>query len=146
LAATTTSKALLKAGTALLRFEHLVEIGQAEIGDGVSVRRIIEDFHADPGRTYTRWAVYTALACTTPRPGRPALSPMLRFDVAREIKVTGVQMRARVSRRSTIDALQWLIERGYLIEHGRGHNQMRRLTLAWARMAEFPACTPSAAA
>lgn len=80
------------------------------------------DFFDDPERTVSRICVYMALQ-----------PPFLSHAEPRETKVDAVQVRARVSTRSTTDAIAWMIRCGYLVEHSRNPRGVPALTLAWAR-------------
>lgn len=75
----------------------------------------------DIGRGFATWRVYMYL--------RP---PRLDFCTPVEVKVWSVALELRMSERKVRSALAWLIERGYLREHGRGSRRVRSLTLAWA--------------
>ena len=93
-------------------------------------------FFDDPERNYARWAVYMALQ-----------PPVLDFVTPREKKLEVVRHRARIGRRATIEALQWLTRRGYLLDHGHAPNSPRRYTIVYAlEHAHSQPCTPSRAA
>ena len=77
----------------------------------------------DPERTPSRVCVYMALV-------HPFLS--LNPKEPREVKITVLQHRARISTRSVVDALAWLERKGYVIVHGRDRRGTPSLTLAWA--------------
>ena len=71
-------------------------------------------------RGYARWRVYMFL--------KP---PRLSFAEAREEKVETIRFALRMSPNAVVDALDWLTEKGYLVEHGRTGRGIRRLSLAW---------------
>lgn len=71
-------------------------------------------------RGFTRWRVYRFL--------KP---PRLSFVESREEKVATIQHALRMSPNAVVDALDWLTERGYLIEQGRSERGVRRLVLAY---------------
>lgn len=76
-------------------------------------------FHADPGRTYTRWVVYTALV------------DALDFATPREMKLDAIVAMCKVSRTAAAKAREFLITHGYLIEHTRDRRGLPTLTLAY---------------
>lgn len=51
----------------------------------------------------------------------------------RVVKIIPLSEKLRIRPASIITALNWLVERGYLIEHDRGWRGVRRFTLAWSR-------------
>lgn len=81
----------------------------------------LSEFAEDPGRTYSRWCVYMALQ-----------PPFLTFTAPRDVKIPVLRTRARISMGATSRALQWLIERGYVIVHSRDRRGMASLILAFA--------------
>lgn len=76
-------------------------------------------FHRDPGRTYTRWVVYTALV------------DALDFSAPREMKLDAIVAMCKVSRTAAAEAREFLITHGYLIEHTRDRRGLPTLTLAY---------------
>jgi hypothetical protein len=76
-------------------------------------------FHRDPGRTYTRWVVYTALV------------DALDFSEPREMKLDAIVAMCKVSRTAAAEAREFLITHGYLIEHTRDRRGLPTLTLAY---------------
>lgn len=90
-------------------------------------------FFADPERSTARICAYMALQ-----------PPFLSHAVPRDVKIEVVRRAARISTRAAVDAIAWLICRGYVVLHGRDARGTARLSLAWAiaESAErFPACT-----
>lgn len=79
-------------------------------------------FFADPERTPGRIAVYLAI--------QDGERPMLGFEVPRPIKVDAVAAAARVSYRTAIDAIHWMLARGYINDRGRDSRGVRQVTLA----------------
>lgn len=73
------------------------------------------------GLGFARWKVYMALQ-----------PPVLDFFAPTSIKTSWVEDQANVGHRQATDALAWLVERGYLVEHGRDARGTRSLTMAFA--------------
>lgn len=71
---------------------------------------------------YARWRVYMHLVN----------DGVLSLHRPTEVKVSGVCASLKMSRRKVTDALDWLTERGYLMEHTRQSRRVRVLTLEWA--------------
>lgn len=78
------------------------------------------------GRGFARWRVYMHLVH-----GSDTEPPVLNFVRPVEVKVTALADCLHMSPRKAQDALDWLAERGYIVEHGRGDRRVRSLTLAW---------------
>lgn len=76
---------------------------------------------ADPERSPQRTAVY--VACLA----------LLDHDEPREAKLDVVGRMAKVSRMTAFRSLGWLILRGYVVLHRRGHRGVAVLTLARTR-------------
>lgn len=55
------------------------------------------------------------------------------FMHAQDVKVWAVAKGLRTNNREVIAALNLLVRRGYLLEHGRGLNNVRQFTLASER-------------
>jgi hypothetical protein len=90
-------------------------------------------FFADPERTTARVCVYMALQ-----------PPFLSHAVPRDVKIEVIRRSARISTRAAVDAIAWLIARGYAVVHHRDARGTPSLSLAWAiepAAARFPACT-----
>lgn len=73
------------------------------------------------GRGFATWRVYMHL--------RP---PRLDFSDAREVKVWAIAAELQMSQRKVRAALDWLVDRGYLIAHSRGDRRVRSVRLAYA--------------
>lgn len=81
------------------------------------------------GRGFATWRVYMAL--------RP---PRLDFTQPTEVKVWAIAEELSMSPRKVRAGLDWLVDRGYLIAHGRGTRRVRSLRLAYAvQRADRPA-------
>lgn len=80
-----------------------------------------EEFANDPELTFARWRVFMSLQ-----------PPFLSHATAQAVKIDVVQFRAKVRRQSAIDALGWLIRRGYLVVHCRDSRNVPSVTLAYA--------------
>jgi hypothetical protein len=78
----------------------------------------LTDLFADPERTAARISVYGALQ-----------PPFLSYDEPRAVKLEALRVRAKIGRRQAAAALAWLIRRGYLELHHRGHRGMVVVTL-----------------
>lgn len=61
------------------------------------------------------------------------LIAVLDFTTPRDVKSWVLAEELLVKKSTVIGALTLLIERGFLIDHGRSMNNVRRLTLAWSR-------------
>jgi DNA-binding MarR family transcriptional regulator len=55
------------------------------------------------------------------------------FDVPRDVKAWSLAIRLGAKRRTVTRALRILEERGYMVVHGRGCNNVRRVTLTRTR-------------
>ena len=85
----------------------------------------LHEFELDAEVTHPRWKVY--VAC---RRG------LLNFTTPCPVKVWPLATRLRMRKQAVIDALAWLVARGYLVEHDRDHDHKTRLmTLAYERQA-----------
>ena len=73
------------------------------------------------GLGYARWRVYMALQ-----------PPTLDFVTPKDVKIAWLCAELRMSPRKAIDAVNWLTERGYLVERSRSAHGVRALTLAYA--------------
>lgn len=80
-----------------------------------------ECFGKDIQLGFARWKVYMHLVH----------GPVLNFVTPVEVKVAALEASLRMSPRKVIDALDWLADRGYIVEHGRHERRVRSLTLAW---------------
>lgn len=49
-----------------------------------------------------------------------------------DVKLTALASTIPLSRRKVREAVDWLTERGYVVEHGRDAHGVRSLSLAWA--------------
>lgn len=78
-------------------------------------------FFDDPGATPARIKVYMAVQ-----------PPALSFDAPQPLKVDAVRVTARVSHGATVEAVRWLIRRGYLTVHHTDRRGLRTVTLAYA--------------
>jgi hypothetical protein len=58
--------------------------------------------------------------------------PLLDFAVPRDIKAVWLARELGMGRRHVIKGLDWLIDHGYLIQHGRDPKGVRSLRLAYA--------------
>jgi DNA-binding IclR family transcriptional regulator len=72
------------------------------------------------GLGFARWKVYMALQ-----------PPTLNFRKPTEIKLVWLADHAHLSRQKAREALDWLVEKRYVIEEGRDNRGVRSLTLAW---------------
>lgn len=81
----------------------------------------LHSFNTDPGRTHQRWAVYIAIQ-----------PPVLSHSIPRALKLEEICRAARVRWATASEVRAWLIQHGYLIEHGRDARGMPLVTLAWA--------------
>lgn len=61
-------------------------------------------------------------------------NPRCQFEI-QDVKAWLIAEQRGMARDSVNKALDLLIERGYIIEHGRGQNNVRRLTVAIVRAA-----------
>lgn len=61
---------------------------------------------------------------------------VLSLKDPREVKVAALAETLHISRPSVIDALNQLVDRGYLVEHSRVSRGVRVLTLAWSLAAK----------
>lgn len=86
-----------------------------------------QQFGKEIRRGYSVWRVYMALQ-----------PPLLAFHVPKDVKAVWLAGELKMGRRHVIKALDWLVEHGYLIQHGRGLHGVRSLSLAYA-VAERPA-------
>lgn len=84
---------------------------------------------------YARWRVYMFLVH----------EPILNHTQAIEVKVIAVAHALHMSNRKAIDALDWLVKRGYLIQHARDGRRTRSLSIAWERRASPTQQPPRAA-
>lgn len=57
----------------------------------------------------------------------------LHFVEPRSVKIGLVAEHLQMGKSQAVHALRWLIDAGYLVEHGRDGHGTRLLTLAWAR-------------
>jgi hypothetical protein len=73
------------------------------------------------GRGFARWRVYMHLVH----------QPVLNFVTPVEVKVTALAVTLEMSPRKTIEALDWLVGQGYIVQHARHGRRVRSLTLAW---------------
>lgn len=80
-----------------------------------------EVFGKDIQLGFARWRVYMHLVH----------GPVLNFVTPTEVKVAGLAVTLKMSPRKVIDALDWLAQRGYIVEQGRHERRVRSLTLAW---------------
>lgn len=86
------------------------------------------DFERDPSVTLARWKVYVRycrrnLAFHEPRGVKVrALSELLRDERGRPMHF-----------RAVIAALNWLVEQGYVRDHGRDETNTRQLSLVFER-------------
>lgn len=71
------------------------------------------------------------------------LLSILDFVKPRPVKVWAVAEDLCVKDETVSRALNILIERGYVNDHGRGANKVRECTLAWSLPHEFGSHTPS---
>ena len=55
----------------------------------------------------------------------------LDFVEVREVKGWALARSVASGASDVSSALSWLTEQGYLLEHGRGHRNVRRFTLTW---------------
>jgi hypothetical protein len=62
----------------------------------------------------------------------------LDFTSPREIKTWELAHTLKMRKASIIAKLNWLVDRGYLIEFERGDRGVRRFTLAFAKRHEIP--------
>lgn len=81
-----------------------------------------EAFGRDIGIGFARWRVYMHLVN----------GGIVNHVRPVEVKVSGLSSTLKMSRRKVTEALDWLIWRGYVIEHGRHERRVRVITLAWA--------------
>lgn len=56
---------------------------------------------------------------------------VLDLTSPRPVKVAQLAHTLRMRPESVITSLNWLVERGYLVEHARGPRRIRSFTLAW---------------
>ncbi len=75
----------------------------------------------DIGLGFARWRVYMHLVH----------APILNHRKPTDVKVSYLSTALRMSPRKVIDALEWLVQSGYVIEDARGEHKVRSLTLAW---------------
>ena len=61
-------------------------------------------------------------------------NPRCQFEI-QDVKAWLIAEQRGMARDSVNKALDLLVDRGYLIEHGRGQNNVRRLTVAIVRAA-----------
>lgn len=72
---------------------------------------------------FARWRVYMHLVH----------EPVLYHTHPVEVKVIGISHALHMSNRKVIDALDWLVRRGYIIQHARDGRRTRSLSIAWER-------------
>lgn len=82
---------------------------------------------------YSRWRVYMHLVH----------APVLNHAKPVDVKISALALaipargddtpgaRRHISRRKLSDAIDWLVQNGYLLEHAKDRRGMRSLTLAW---------------
>lgn len=80
-----------------------------------------QDFGKHIKAGYAVWRVYMALQ-----------PPCLTFHAPKDIKAVWLARELKMGRRHVIKALNWLVEHGYVVQHGRGLHGVRSLTLAYA--------------
>lgn len=91
---------------------------------------------------FARWKVYMRLV------HGGVLNHATPAEVKAESLAEGIVWRnrrgrsVRLSPRKVRDALDWLVDRGYLVEHGRDPRGVRLLTLCWA-MADVASKPPA---
>lgn len=78
-------------------------------------------FFADPDRTPARICVWMAIQ-----------PPLLDFAIPRPLKVDAVATTARISTRTAVDTINWMIDRGYLVVHRQDGRGVRDVTIAYA--------------
>lgn len=81
-----------------------------------------EDFAADRAVTQTVFRLYMHLQ-------REALDHV----EPRQQLIWHLSETIRMRPASVISGLNWLVDHGYLVEHGRGERGIRHFTLAWSR-------------
>lgn len=75
----------------------------------------------DIGLGFARWRVYMHMVH----------EPVLNHRRPTDVKVSYLATALKMSPRKVIDALEWLVASGYVIEESRGEHKVRALTLAW---------------
>ncbi len=80
----------------------------------------------DIGLGYASWRVYMHLVN----------DGVLNHTTPVTVKLSGLAIAIPMSRRKVREAVDWLTERGYVIEHSRDEHGMRSLSLAWALTAK----------
>ena len=86
------------------------------------------DFERDPSVTHARWKVYVRY-CRRNLSFHEPRGVKVRALVALLVDERGRHMKAH----AVIEALNWLVREGYLIDHGRDETNTRQLSLAYER-------------
>jgi hypothetical protein len=77
------------------------------------------------------------------------LIALLDFSAPRDVKAWVLAEELCMKKTTVIHAFTTLVDRGFLIDHGRSMNNVRRFTLAWSRpvtdSGSAPQRTPTAA-
>jgi hypothetical protein len=76
----------------------------------------------DLGLGFSSWRVFMFLVN----------EPVLNHVTPVEVKVWFVAEQLHMGRRHVSHALDWLVQRGYLVQHAKDGRGVRTLSLAWA--------------